>query len=67
MSIWGYGPHDPTGHHSGNSRNGGRAETVVTISGLDICGHATWRGALARGLPQPRCQPPVLLRIGAAR
>jgi putative transposase len=26
----GYAPHDPAGHHSGNSRNGTRAKTVLT-------------------------------------
>jgi putative transposase len=29
----GYGPHDPAGHHSGNSRNGTRAKTVLTDIG----------------------------------
>jgi putative transposase len=29
----GYEPHDPAGHHSGNSRNGTRAKTVLTEVG----------------------------------
>jgi putative transposase len=29
----GYEPHDPAGHHSGNSRNGTRAKTVITDIG----------------------------------
>src|SRR5258706_8726728 len=29
----GYEPHDPAGHHSGNSRNGARAKTVITDIG----------------------------------
>lgn len=29
----GYEPHDPAGHHSGNSRNGTRAKTVQTEIG----------------------------------
>jgi transposase-like protein len=29
----GYEPHDPAGHHSGNSRNGTRAKTVLTEIG----------------------------------
>jgi putative transposase len=29
----GYEPHDPAGHHSGNSRNGCRAKTVITDIG----------------------------------
>jgi len=29
----GYGAHDPAGHHSGNSRNGTRAKTVLTDIG----------------------------------
>ncbi len=29
----GYEPHDPTGHHSGNSRNGTRTKTVLTEIG----------------------------------
>jgi transposase-like protein len=29
----GYGKHDPAGHHSGNSRNGTRAKTVLTEVG----------------------------------
>src|SRR5215204_1623418 len=29
----GYAPHDPAGHHSGNSRNGTRAKTVLTEIG----------------------------------
>src|SRR5690606_34357526 len=29
----GYEPHDPGGHHSGNSRNGTRAKTVTTEIG----------------------------------
>jgi len=29
----GYGPYDPAGHHSGNSRNGARAKTVLTEVG----------------------------------
>lgn len=29
----GYEPHDPVGHHSGNSRNGTRAKTVITDIG----------------------------------
>lgn len=37
----GYGPHDPAGHHSGNSRNGTRAKTVQTeIGPLSIEGAA---------------------------
>lgn len=29
----GYEPHDPAGHHSGNSRNGTRSKTVITDIG----------------------------------
>jgi putative transposase len=29
----GYEPHDPAGHHSGNSRNGCRSKTVLTDIG----------------------------------
>src|SRR6516162_9130409 len=29
----GYEPHDPIGHHSGNSRNGSRTKTVLTEIG----------------------------------
>ena len=29
----GYEPHDPVGHHSGNSRNGSRSKTVITDIG----------------------------------
>ncbi len=29
----GYEPHDPAGHHSGNSRNGTRTKTVLTEIG----------------------------------
>ena len=29
----GYAPHDPAGHHSGNSRNGTRTKTVITEIG----------------------------------
>jgi putative transposase len=29
----GYGPYDPAGHHSGNSRNGTRSKTVITEIG----------------------------------
>jgi putative transposase len=33
----GYEPHDPAGHHSGNSRNGTRSKTVITdIGPIDI-------------------------------
>jgi len=35
----GYGPYDPAGHHSGNSRNGARPKTVLTDIGpieLDV-------------------------------
>jgi putative transposase len=35
----GYGPYDPAGHHSGNSRNGTRSKTVLTDIGpigLDV-------------------------------
>jgi len=35
----GYEPHDPAGHHSGNSRNGTRSKTVLTDIGpveLDV-------------------------------
>jgi putative transposase len=33
----GYGPYDPAGHHSGNSRNGARSKTVLTdIGPLDL-------------------------------
>ena len=33
----GYEPHDPAGHHSGNSRNGTRTKTVITdIGPLEI-------------------------------
>jgi putative transposase len=35
----GYGPYDPVGHHSGNSRNGTRSKTVLTDIGpleLDV-------------------------------
>jgi transposase-like protein len=35
----GYEPHDPAGHHSGNSRNGTRSKTVITDIGpveLDV-------------------------------
>lgn len=33
----GYGPYDPAGHHSGNSRNGARPKTVLTdIGPLDL-------------------------------
>ena len=33
----GYEPHDPAGHHSGNSRNGCRTKTVITDTGpIDI-------------------------------